>query len=120
MSKVKNYRYFFRGTKISEKTQSYIEKKLNTLNKFSGDELKMEVEIDKDKKGQFRVEVMAKTPYALYRAEETSASVEGSVDIVEDELKKQIIRDKDKRLTLKKRGAASIKKRKVVDKNARF
>jgi ribosome-associated translation inhibitor RaiA len=46
--------------------------------------------------------------------------VEGSIDAVADSLKIQITKEKDKRKTLLKRGAQSIKKKIVVDESARF
>lgn len=117
---VKNKRFYLRGVKIDEKIQNYIEKKIEVLTKFSEEVMGVEVEIDRNKKNQFRVEVMLKTPGKLYRSEETAENIQTAIDIVEDELKGQLVRDKDRRLTLRKRGAQSIKKRKVVDKNARF
>jgi ribosomal subunit interface protein len=82
--------------------------------------LKTEIEIDLDKKGKFRVEVMIDTPRDMFRAEETTDSIEASVDIVTDELQNQMTRLKDRLRTLKKRGALSLKKKIVVDKGARF
>jgi ribosome-associated translation inhibitor RaiA len=82
--------------------------------------LDYETEINMDKKGKFTVELMLKTPYKLYRAEEISESVEGSVDVAVESLKNQIIKDKERLKSLRKRGARSIKKRAVIDGNARF
>lgn len=115
-------RYFFNGVAIDGRTRDYIDKKIDNTKKLleSNLELRGEVEINLDKKGKFRVEVMIKTPYKLYRAEETTESVEGSIDIAIEELKRQIKCDKDRRKTLIKRGGRSIKKRVVTDKNARF
>ncbi|MCX6763108.1 MAG: HPF/RaiA family ribosome-associated protein, partial [Candidatus Moranbacteria bacterium] len=73
-----------------------------------------------DKKGKFRAEVMVKTPRNLYRAEETTESIEGSVDIAVDELKDQIRKKKDRRVDLIKRGGRTIKKDIVLDENSRF
>lgn len=115
-----NYKFFFKGVKIDGRTREYIEKRLNSLNKLLEKILLIEVEIDLDKKGKFRAEVMVKTPHALYRSEETTESIEGSIDIVENELKTQIGRDKKKIATLSKRGGRSLKKKIVLDKNARF
>ncbi len=83
--------------------------------------LRVEIEIDIDKKkNNFRVEVMIKTPYKLYRAEDTTESIEGSIDSVVDDLKTQINRDKDKIVTLRYRGGRSLKKKLTIDHNARF
>lgn len=113
-------RFLFKGVKIDERTEKYIEKRLASIEKLLKNILTWEVEIDLDKKGKFRAEVMIKTPFCLYRSEETTKSIEGSIDIVADELKNQIKKDLEKVRTKKKRGRISIKKKAVVDENARF
>ena len=117
---MKNMRLFFKGVKIDERTEDYIRKRLMTIQKLLFKILRVEVEIDLDKKGKFRVEVMIKTPYKLYRAEDTTESIEGSVDSVTEDLKIQINRDKDRLVTLRRRGGRSVKKKAVIDENARF
>ena len=86
----------FKGVKIDARTQEYIEKRLETISKVNGKILQFEVEIDLDKKGKFRVELMVKTPYNLFRSEETTESIEGSTDIAVEEIKTQIIKDKER------------------------
>lgn len=114
-------RFLFKGLRIDDRTQSYINKKIESVEKLLDGPVRAEIEIDLDrKKGNFRVEVMIKTPYRLYRAEETTESIEGSIDAVEDELKTQIRKDKEKIQTLKMRGRMSIKKKLTVAKEARF
>jgi len=115
-----NVRFLYKNIKIDDKTKDYILKRLEGVDKVVDKILHKEVEIDMDKKGKFRVEVMVKTPYDLFRAENTTESIEGSIDMVVDELKIQIVHEKDKRKTLIKRGAQSIKKKVVVDEAARF
>jgi ribosome-associated translation inhibitor RaiA len=82
--------------------------------------LQIEIEIDLDKKGKFRIELMALTPYHRYRVEEVSESIEGAIDIAENDIREQILKDKGKKETLKKRGRNSIKKKMVLDEKARF
>ena len=113
-------RLFFKGVKIDDRTEEYIRKRIGNIEKMLDNIIRVEIEIDLDKKGKFRVEVMVKTPYTLYRAEETTESIEGSVDLVEDELKTQIRRNKDRIITMRKRGGRSIKKKAVLDENSRF
>ncbi len=117
---MRNMRLFFKGLKIDDRTEDYIRKRLLTIQKLLFKILRVEVEIDLDKKGKFRAEVMIKTPYKLYRAEDTTESVEGSVDSVTEDLKIQINRDKGRLVTLRRRGGRSVKKRAVIDENARF
>ena len=120
MKNGKSVRFLYKDVKIDDRTKDYVLKRLEQLDKILDGAVQKEVEIDMDKIGQFRVEVMIKTPYSQYRAEETTESIEGSIDLAVDSLKIQITREKDKRKTLVKRGAQSIKKKIVLDKGARF
>ncbi len=115
-----SHRLFFKGVKIDDRTRKYVEKRIYAIEKLLKKINKIEIEIDIDKKGKFRAEAMIKTPYQMYRAEETSESIEGSVDMVETELRNQITKDLDRVRTEKKRGARSIKKKMTIDENARF
>lgn len=115
-----NVRLLCKNIQMDDRTQDYIYKRIDKINKFSGKILELQVEVEMDKKGKFRVELMVKTPYRLYRTEETTESIEGSVDIAVDEIKNQIIKDKDKIKELRERGARSIKKKTVISKEARF
>lgn len=109
----------YKNTDPNKKAEEYIKKRLGKTNRILKNVLEFEVEIDLDKKGKYRVELMVKTPYALYRAENTSESIEGSADIACNELYAQIIKDKGKLIDLKRRGARSLKKKIVLDSNAR-
>jgi ribosomal subunit interface protein len=120
-----NIRFLFKEVKIDDRTKKYVSEKIEKLEKFfqsfrEDAEVSAEVEIDLDKKGKFRVEVMLRTPYKDYRGEEITESIEGSVDKVYEELESQIRRDKEKIATLRRRGGRSLKKRMVVDESARF
>lgn len=113
-------KYLFKDVTIDDRTREYIEKRLSGIEKINDQILNVEVEIDRDKKGLFRVEVMARTPRDMFRAEETTESIEGSIDTVVDELKIQIVKKKDKLWTKIMRGARSIKKKMSIDEDARF
>jgi ribosomal subunit interface protein len=120
-----NIRYLFKEVKIDDRTKKYVEGKVERLEKFflaykEDAVITAEVEIDMDKKGKFRIEVMLHTPYKDYRGEDTTESIEGSTDSVYEELESQIRRDKEKIMTLRRRGGRSLKKKMVVDKDARF
>ena len=115
-----NVRFMYKGLEIDEATKDYILKRMEQVYKVIDKILHTEVEIGLDKKGYFRVEVMVKTPYELYRAEDTTISVEGSIDSIVDDLKVQATKDSDKRKTMIKRGARSIKKKIVLDNDSRF
>jgi ribosomal subunit interface protein len=120
-----NIRYLFKDLKIDDRTQEYATEKVERLGKFfrsfkEDAEISAEVEIDLDKKGKFRVEVMLYTPYQKYRGEDTTESIEGSIDSVYEELEHQITKDKDRIITMERRGGRSIKKKMVIDEDARF
>ncbi|MEI7890979.1 MAG: HPF/RaiA family ribosome-associated protein [bacterium] len=120
-STTENVRFLFKGVEVEKKTRYYIEKHLSSLdNKFMEDVTLTEVEIDIDKKGKFRAEIMIKTPRNLFRAENTTESIEASVDLCIKELQEQITHQKDRVRTIRKRGALSLKKKTVVAKEARF
>lgn len=115
-----NAQFLFKGVEVDDRTRDYVLKRLARIAKVVEDISEYTIEIDRDKQGKFRVEIMVKTPHQLYRAEETTVSVEGSTDIVIDELEIQIAKQKSKAHDLKLRGRRSIKKKLVVDAAARF
>ncbi len=120
-----NIRFLFKEVKIDLRTESYVRGRVEKLGRFFKSfrrdaKVKAEVEIDLDKKGKFRVEVVFQTPYKDYRGEDTTESIEGSIDSVYEELAEQIRRDKDRITTLRRRGGRSAKKKMTLDEGARF
>jgi ribosomal subunit interface protein len=118
--KMPNLRLFCRNLILDDRTKDYIVKRILKMEKFLKKSLEYEVEADIDKKGGFYVEIMIRTPKKLYRSSETSESIEGSIDIAAEEIQRQIIRDTEKIRDLRKRGQRSIKKKMVLDEQARF
>lgn len=115
-----NVRMLYKGLQVDERTQEYIEKRLATLDRFISNILKAEVDIAIDKKGKFQVEIIVQTPRNMFLAQNITDSIEASVDLNMDEIQEQITQMKDKLRTLKRRGALSLKKKMVLDGNARF
>jgi len=119
-----NIKYLFEGADVSARTRVYIEKRLSSLSRILKDKeieaTVVEVEIEKDKRGLYRVEVMVKAPKKTYRGEENAETIEQGIDAVEEEVKRQIREEKEKADTLMKRGARSIKKKLTIDEKARF
>lgn len=118
--KMLNLRLFCKNITMDDRTKEYIIKRIQKMEKFLKKSLEYEVEIDMDKKGKFYVEIMIQTPYKLYRTTEISESIEGSIDMAVEQMQRQIVRDIDKIRNLKERGARSLKKKIVLDDNARF
>jgi ribosomal subunit interface protein len=104
-------RFLFKGVEVDERTRDYVSKRLERLEKLVDPASRFEIEVDKDKKGKFRVEIMVHTPHHLYRAEETTESIEGSADLVVDELERQIVRDKERVRDGKEDGGRELKER---------
>lgn len=116
-----NTRFLFQGVELDGREMAYVAKRLTRIEKLLDPASKVEVEVDRDKKGKFRVEVMVRIPRKkLFRAEETSESIEGSTDMVVDDIERQITEEKDRRGSLARRGARSIKKKLTLDEKARF
>lgn len=100
--------------------EDYILKRLEVLDRMIEKIIKVDVEINQNKRGLYRVELMVHTPRNIFRSQEVSESIEGSADIAVDELKTQVRRKKDKIMTKILRGARSIRKKMSLDKDARF
>ncbi len=115
-----NVRFLAQGVEMDERIKDYILKRLERVEKLVDKVSDFEIEINQNKQGKFRVEIMIKTPHDLFRAEETTVSIEGSTDLVIDELEGQIGKQKNRSHDLKLRGERSIKKKLVMDEGARF
>ena len=114
-------RYYFNGEEVPEKTRVYIEEKIKKLQKFlNGNITVAEIEIEKDKKGRYRVEAQVRIPGSRYIADNMGRTIEEGCDLVYDELANQIKKLSKKARTLRKRAEISIKKRFVIDEGARF
>ncbi len=96
------------GTKLNETEKKYIESKIDKTKKllsgYEENELGGEVELEIDKKGFFRVEVMIRTPHNLYRVEKISDSLMNAVDMMDEALTKQIRREREKTRDTRRRG----------------
>jgi len=114
-------KFVAKDTEITEDEREYVLKRLGEIEGVFDPDSLFEVEIGKDKRNFFRVEVNVSAPgSALVRGEETSESIEGSIDMVIDKLRGQAVRGKDKSRDLRDRGARSIKKKIALDESARF
>jgi ribosomal subunit interface protein len=113
-------KFLAKDCKIRESEREYILKRLSEIEDLFEEQSLFEVEVAMDKKNFFRVEVNVSDARDLIRAEETTKSVEASIDLVIDKLRTQAVKGKDKRRDLKERGARSIKKKLVIDGSARF
>lgn len=102
---------------IDPQTRSYLEKKLGALYKFidDSDSAICGVELAKSTHHQrgevFRAEITLELPHAngFYRAEATGESVQGAIDGAQEEILRELRRNKRKRLHLLRRGGNKLK-----------
>lgn len=113
-------RYLFKGVLVDDVTREYIEKRLVRIEKLVTETDRFEIEIGAEKQEKKRVEVMVIGPKRHLRAEETTVSIEASIDAVVDDLEMQLAKKNGKIRDLFLRGRRSIKKKLVVAEDARL
>lgn len=91
--------------------RDYILTRIERLEKLVHPASKFEIEIGINEQKKFRVEVMVRTPHHLYRAEESTETAEGSINIVADKLENQIVSTKEKKKDLERSGARVLKEK---------
>lgn len=99
---------------LTSSMKEYVEDKIGALDKFIRIlEAKVELERDRHHKTGLvmRAEVMLIIGGKIMRAEASSEDIYASVDMVIPKLKEQIAKFKDKKDTLRKRGARSAKRK---------
>lgn len=106
---------------LEENVVEYIDQKINSVGNLI-DVLDAKVEVSDRKESN---KVFMKVSLFTTKGDEFQAKNHGitffeCIDIIEEELKKQIRRFKGKNRDLKKRGGMSIKKKLTIDENARF
>jgi ribosomal subunit interface protein len=100
---------------VTEKTRSYAETKLATLQKYVAgtDVMRVEAEFEKltihTSAATARVEVNITVGGALYRAEATELAFEAAVDVVRDQLDQEMRKAHKKRHSLLRRGGRKLK-----------
>jgi len=116
-----NIEYYHKNIEpLGSATKDYIEEKLNAIEKL--DEMRdARVEVSQRKDGEFYLNVSLRSNSGQeYRAEEKSPTVQACVDIIQEEIKRQVRADKEKARDLRRRGGRSIKKKMTIDEDARF
>lgn len=105
----------FTNTESSDGLKTVLEQKLQSLEKFIGDEtdVKCDVEFEKVTTSEhgpvYRVEVNLYVAGTMYRAEATLETFEEAIDEVRDELDKELRRNNKKHADLIKKGGRKIK-----------
>ncbi|MDP3894643.1 ribosome-associated translation inhibitor RaiA [Nocardioides sp.] len=118
------------GIELTPALRTFIENKLKSLvklvEKLEGKgEAEIVLEVSRTTKHHhkglvFRAKGNLKFGKTLLRAEATGESLRAAVDILKDELKREIVGFKERFTALAKRGARSVKKDIRLSKDARF
>ena len=115
--------------KITPSINQYIEEKIGGLDRFlksfDPELIEANIEIAKTRRGQrqgeiFKAEVNLSIGGHLIRAEKTEDSLMAAIDLVKDDMSREIRRYKDKNMTKFIRGARSWKKFWRISSLARF
>lgn len=112
--------YLSNTSNISDQEKEYVTKKITKVKKLlskykKDDELRIEVELELDKRNFWRVEVIVKTPKDTYRVEKSKHTIREAVDEVEDALMKQIRRNEEKQLEVNRK---NTKKEELIKKES--
>lgn len=111
---------FLNGMSVDEASREYVRRKVLAAGKSLRGAVKAEVEIDRDKRGAVCVCVSLHSERKRFRAEEKAETVMSAIDLVEEKLQEQVRDNKDRLVALRRRGGRSVKKKMVLDENARF
>ncbi len=114
-------RFYFNGVQIKKEEKGYIRGKIDKIQKyFEKPAILGEIEIEINKRGDYRVELQFKGPGFQFIGEEEADTVQAAFDLVFDELVQQAREEKKKHRTIAKRKAISLKKNISINKGARF
>ncbi len=118
------------GTELTPALKTFIESKLRTLGKLiekleGNSEAEIVIDVSRTTKHHhkglvFKAVGNLKLGKTLLRAEANGEGVRVAVDVLKDELKREIVGFKEKFSVLSKRGARSAKKDIRLSKDARF
>lgn len=97
---------------LTSLVKEYVEEKVGNLGKFIVAQ-EAKVELDRDKHHRtgdvFRAEVMLIVGGKVMRADAEAEDIYAALDLVMPKLKEQIAKFKDKRMTLRRKGARTAK-----------
>ena len=102
---------------LTDAIRDYVFQKIGYLEKFLNDDATAFVEVGKDSnhhnKGDsvYLAEALIKTKEGDYFNREHASDLYAAIDLVKEELQREISKNKDRRQTLFVRGARSLKKR---------
>ncbi len=99
---------------LTPSVKQYVKEKIGALEKYIG-AMEAKVELERDKHHHsglvFRAEVMLVVGGKIMRADAVGEDIYAAIDIVIPKMKEQIGKFKDKKQTLRRRGARSAKRK---------
>ncbi len=117
-------KFNFGGNELTQEEKGYIEEKIEKLKKLlpSGEdkEVLAEVNIKKDKKSFWTIEFLLDSSYEVYRASESDRDLRNAMDRIEESVKIQLKKDKEKITDLRIKGKRELKEEFVLDDQARI
>lgn len=106
---------------LEDNVVEYIDEKINSVgNLIDVLDAKIEISDRKENNKVFMKVSLFSTKGDEFQAKNHGVSFMECIDIIEEELKKQINRFKERNRDLRERGGRSIKKKMTIDENARF
>lgn len=100
---------------LTPSVTQYVEEKVGHLEKYINGAIETKVELERDRHHHsgnvFRAEVTMMIGGKMIRADATAEDMYAAIDLVVPKLKEQISKFKDKKETLRKRGARSAKRK---------
>jgi ribosome-associated translation inhibitor RaiA len=117
-------KFSFNGNEVRQEERAYFEEKVEKMKKLlpSGKDKEsiVEIGIKRDKKGFWELDFSLDSSYELYRATEKDRNLREAMDRIEEVIKKQLRRDKEKVFDLRRKGKREIKEEFVVDDQAKM
>lgn len=113
--------YKFNGIEVAKSLAEVVDQKFAALDKFIGDSRNTvcDVEFEKVATHQhgrvYRVEVTLGVEGEIYRADAVEETFEKAIDVVRNELDRELSRAKDKQTTLDKSAGRELKKQMLKD-----
>ncbi len=110
-----NIIYKSSDSSVKGKLYDLVEQKLDSLQKYIGEETDVKCEVEFGKVAAhnsgdiYRVEINLWVAGKMYRAESTKSTYEAAIDLVRDELDRDMNKDHGKRQTLTRKGGREIK-----------
>lgn len=116
---IKVMRITFKGTNLTltPAIEAYAESKFGGLDRFFETQEEVEVRLElgrttrHHKQGEdvYRAEVNLELPGRMIRAEASALDLHAAIDLVKDELKRELSKDRERRDTLYRKGARAMK-----------